>query len=744
MIKIESPDCHTSNIVHQVYSTPLEHINDLMFRQELLTHRAIIHFQKRFNQTNREFIPGFLAISDEEINELLAIKKQKDTENQRSHKEQAINDNIELLEQQIAHRVTLSIQSEKFLPLVELAKIFNLSSVETDVLITCLASEIDQRYERFYGYLQDDISRKRPSIGLALALCNVKSYDIFTFRRIFQTNAPLLKYRLLSVSGEKNTDTPFLSRILNIDDRIVSFLLNEICFDSRIHSVLKLTQPKHFSFNKHTVDGKALQLVNDTLKKNLEKPDPRRKMIFYLHGGDQSTRNDLAVGISQIFRLPLLELQMSQNQAGTIPVADLLFYTLREALLFQAVSYIPNSNILLNNENSCDTTEESLIRLLFKMGSIIVIGGESRWTFSIPEEKFLFVPIELNDPDYDKKMTHWADALSFCDHFSEPMIVPLLSKYALSPKQINNAVARARAASEMRGQTITSSDLHMACRAQNTANLGNFAVQIQPKRTWDDLVLPAAQFKQLHDICDQITNRALVFEKWGFGNKLAYGKGLHALFSGPAGTGKTMAAEVLANELQLDIYKIDLSQVVSKYIGETEKNLNRIFSQAETGHAILLFDEADALLGKRSEVKDAHDRYANLEIAFLLQKMEDYNGVSILTTNLRHNLDDAFTRRIRFIVEFPFPDEDNRRQLWQRIWPPEAPLRKDIDFLSLSKRYKLTGGNIRNIVLSAAFYASKNGGYIEMNHLLDATKEEFRKMGRLIDDKEYCIHTIVH
>jgi len=278
---------------------------------------------------------------------------------------------------------------------------------------------------------------------------------------------------------------------------------------------------------------------------------------------------------------------------------------------------------------------------------------------------------------------------------------------------------------------ITVADLCTACRQQSNQKLTELALKIKPGYSWQDIVLPKKKITQLKEICSQVKYHHRVFEEWGFDRKLSYGKGLSVLFTGPPGTGKTMAAEVIARELQLDLYKIDLSGVVSKYIGETEKNLGEVFREAETSNAILFFDEADALFGKRTEVSDAHDRYANIETSYLLQKMEEYEGVVILATNLRENMDNAFTRRIRFIVEFPFPDEENRHHIWKKQFPKEAPLNKDIDYKFLSKQFRVAGGNIKNIALNAAFLAAQNGKVIRMEHILQSTRTEFEKIGKL-------------
>ena len=279
-------------------------------------------------------------------------------------------------------------------------------------------------------------------------------------------------------------------------------------------------------------------------------------------------------------------------------------------------------------------------------------------------------------------------------------------------------------------------DLFSAAREQSGRDLEALAQKLEPIYTWKDIVLPEDSLAQLREICQRVAHRHRVLAEWGFDRKLSLGKGVNALFAGPSGTGKTMAAEVIANELGLDLYKIDLSGVVSKYIGETEKNLDRVFRAAENSNAILFFDEADALFGKRSEVRDSHDRYANIEISYLLQKMEEYDGVAVLATNLRQHLDESFIRRLTFTIHFPFPDEASRRCIWARIWPAETPLGEDADPDLLAHRFKLSGGNIKNIALAAAFLAAEAGGPVTMAHLLLATRREYQKMGKALSESE--------
>ena len=253
-------------------------------------------------------------------------------------------------------------------------------------------------------------------------------------------------------------------------------------------------------------------------------------------------------------------------------------------------------------------------------------------------------------------------------------------------------------------------------------------------------MLPVDSTQQLHEICEQVRHRARVFEAWEFDRKLSLGKGLNALFCGPSGTGKTMAAGIVARELGLDLYKIELSGVVSKYIGETEKNLARVFDEAEATSAILFFDEADALFGKRSEVKDAHDRYANVETSYLLQRMEEYEGISILATNLRRNMDDAFVRRIAFVVQFPEPEEPERLRIWQGVFPEALPRRDDIDLAFMARQFKLSGGHIKNIALSAAFLSATDGTAMSMRHIVRATRRELQKMGKSVASVEFGVY----
>jgi hypothetical protein len=334
--------------------------------------------------------------------------------------------------------------------------------------------------------------------------------------------------------------------------------------------------------------------------------------------------------------------------------------------------------------------------------------------------------VETPWPDLAERRAAWAALTGGAD------VAETAAKFRLSLGQVEEAAAIARQEAWARGDERPSrDDLDLGARQASSTGLGELAVRLEPAFVWGDLVLPERQCTVLASISGYLRHRDLVLSEWGYERTVARTQGLKVLFAGESGTGKTMAAQVLARELGLDLFRIDLATVVSKYIGETEQNLDRIFAAAEGSNAILFFDEADALFGKRSEVRDSHDRYANVETAYLLQKMEAYSGAVILATNFRQNLDGAFLRRLDFLIDFPFPEADDRRRLWERLLPPTAPLAADLDVGELAERFKLAGGSIRNASLAAAFMAAEEGGAIGMRLVVRAVALEYEKLGRL-------------
>jgi SpoVK/Ycf46/Vps4 family AAA+-type ATPase len=344
--------------------------------------------------------------------------------------------------------------------------------------------------------------------------------------------------------------------------------------------------------------------------------------------------------------------------------------------------------------------------------------------------------IRIDAADFETRRRAWVHALQ--DSVADLDAGRLADVFAFSGNRIGQTASLARAHAMLRGpedERPTMSDVLAAGRDLTTPNLQQFAIAVEPRFGWDDLVLPEDRMRHLRSIASHLRHRSRVYRDWGFGTKVARGRGLSILFSGAPGTGKTMAAEVLARELSLLLFQIDLSTVVSKYIGETERNLSVIFAEAEMSQSLLFFDEADALFGKRTEVKDAHDRYANMEVNYLLQRIEQFKGLVVLATNFQKNLDDAFLRRLQYVIEFPYPDEDARQQIWKRHFPGNAPRDTDLDLAFLASQFKLAGGSIRNVVVEAAFLAAEEGGAevkIAMRHVIEALKHEHQKQGKLL------------
>ena len=403
----------------------------------------------------------------------------------------------------------------------------------------------------------------------------------------------------------------------------------------------------------------------------------------------------------------------------------------RDAVLSQFALYLDTSKLDLDDRAMKDSVDD----LIECFGVFIIVGSEECWSSGRN-----MLSVHVPKPDADAQRQLWRQALANANPPLDGFIDDVVQQFDFGPDAIAQAVAMAKGRARLQATggddvDLTSEDLWQACREHAGRRMEELAQHVVSPHTWDDIVLPKDVFSQLEEIASQVAYRARVYEDWGFGARLGRGRGIGALFSGSSGTGKTMAAEVLANYLKLDLYRIDLASVVSKYIGETEKNLKKVFDAAEQSGAILFFDEADALFGKRTEVKDSHDRYANIEVNYLLQRMEDYRGLAILATNRKSALDRAFLRRLRFLVDFPFPDAESRRNIWKKVFPPLADV-GDLDYDVLS-RLEIPGGNIKNIALNAAFLAASEGSAIEMNHVMHAVRREYTKVEKMVTESEF-------
>jgi hypothetical protein len=582
------------------------------------------------------------------------------------------------------------------------------------------------------------MSRKQPSPGLVLSLCCDRPAQQLSARAVLGSLAPLRHYRIVEVADDAGT-SPWFSRPLRIDERIVSFLLDDRSVDGRIGAYVSwLDSDPDAIYLTRSQRAELAKLIEPAIRWMSAGP-VRQKPVMYLYGGRNTGAEAMVRESARRLGLPVLAIDAELLCEPSLDFDQMVFLLFREGLLSQAALFLQNVDRALDQDLG-GLRYRALVRHVAEMGGIVFLSGERSWRWPLPPEPIVLRPVELRPGGFIEQLETWRALVG--TEIADADLHRLMSRHPLAPGAITAAwrLARTLAGLGGAGQPVAIEHLEEACRAQARAPASGLARRIEPKHGWEDIVLPAVQLEQLRAVCSQAKHLATVYGAWGFERKLSLGKGLNALFSGPPGTGKTMAAEVIAADLQVEILKIDLSQIVSKYIGETEKNLRQLFEQAAAAHAILFFDEADALLGKRSEVKDAHDRYANTEVAYLLQKMEEYEGITILATNLRQNMDEAFTRRMRFIVEFPFPEEDDRLRIWQGVWPKEVPLAKDVDLPQLARQFRLSGGGIRNIALAAAFLAAEHDQPVTMGHLMHATKRELQKMGRLINENEYRKH----
>ncbi|HSR29396.1 MAG TPA: ATP-binding protein [Anaerolineae bacterium] len=631
--------------------------------------------------------------------------------------------------------------------LEQLAHAFSLDEFDLDTLLICLAPTLDLRYERLYGYLQDDVTRKLPRVSLVLdLLAPPDPAERMPLLLRFAPDAPVFKYHLLErANGPEVPKLPLLSQTLRVDGTIVAWLLGGYQPHDELGSHVTLGWPDESEEDvllSNVASSKALiECVSDGDGVS-SVGDP----VVVFHGADKLAQEAAARRLAARVERPLLAVDLAAvTESGVAPLRALRL-ALRDARLNSALPYLSGWDACLPAPGQSDAKElvpplPDLLAELCGYPDLVLVAGQTAWQPAGIDRQRPFLWVEFPVPEHAHRQALWQHFLAAGTGMSSTGLdtVPVAGQFALSSGQIRDAVASACDRAFQADRELQSEDLFVAARAHSSPHLGSLARQIVPRYTWDDIVLAPDQLALLHEVVDTVRERPLVLRDWGVGRKLASSEGVTMLFSGEPGTGKTMAAEVMAAELGLDLYKIDLSTVVSKYIGETEKNLEKIFGEAQSSNAILFFDEADAIFGKRSEVKDAHDRYANLEISYLLQRMEMYDGVTILATNLRANLDEAFTRRLQFAVDFAFPDEEYRLRIWQTLMPEDVPRDPDLDLELLARRFKLAGGNIRNILVGAAFLAAADGRRLGMRHLLHGTRRELQKMGRLVNESDMRI-----
>jgi hypothetical protein len=595
-------------------------------------------------------------------------------------------------------------------PAIEsLRELFGLSRFERDLLLLCAGVELDYQFARVIARVSGRETVTAPTFSLAMAVLDAPHWSAVT------PAGPLRQWRLIEMA-----DSPTLtSAPLRIAERVLHYLTGCLYLDEQLSGLVESLEPGETLVDPHAVVSAMVA------RAWIETATDERPPVIQIVSPD----HDSALGIA-INAITRLGMQAALTRAESIP-ADI---RQREELarLWERESVLGSRVLVLDctgNEDSSPATEQPSARFIERIASPVVTL--SRRPLALGRTAVRFDVAGLGKAGRESV---WREALAQFPFDLNGTASALAEQFHLDAaviRDIARDVSMRVGTDDPYRMPILIRDL---CRERTRPRLDRLAQRIDPAAGWDDLVLPAPQRGILRDIAMHVRHRQRVYGDWGFSARGLRGLGISALFSGPSGTGKTMAAEVLASELDLDLYRIDLSRVVSKYIGETEKNLAGLFDAAEGNGVILLFDEADALFGKRSEVRDSHDRYANIEVSYLLQRMETYSGLAILTTNLKSALDQAFLRRIRFVMQFPFPDAPARAEIWRRVFPSETPLsRVDVEKLS---RLGLAGGNIRNIALNAAFLAVEAEEPVGMHHLLHATRSEATKLERPLADSE--------
>jgi SpoVK/Ycf46/Vps4 family AAA+-type ATPase len=686
----------TANGKHSERVALYPELHAALHRLELMLQREVLRLRARHQLVEHDFRGMF--ISDEHVDVLFQSAGES------SPALRSLSDQIDML--------AASERYNESSPLAQLAALFGLTQAERDILLIALAPALDSRFEIFYAYVQNDVARKAPTVDLTLKLLREDFEERLGLQHCFHWDQPLRKHQLLTLSAPpSNPAAPLLAHALRIDPRVVAFLLRQDTLDETIRPFTKVVEAD--------VELWALPFSLDLLQR-LDRAAAALSEaggLICLHGAQGVGKQRVATALCTRQGWNLLAADWDaarQNGQAEMHLARIR----REAILRGAAVY------LHGEKEALPDVSEMHVPLFW---------GQVRpmTTVDVDARHFIFA---LPKPDYEQRLRLWQEHLTSFPQDADLSFSDVANKFTLTEGQIRRAARQVAAALTTRppaARQVMDADLHEAARWCSNQALRELARKLTPKYTWADAILTPLCARQLREIYLSVKHRHTVYGEWGFDDKLAYGKGVTALFYGPSGTGKTMVAGILAHELGLDLYQIDLSTVVSKYIGETEQNLSRIFHAAEASNAILFFDEADALFGKRSEVKDARDRYANIEVAYLLQKMEEYDGIAILATNLHGNIDDAFARRLHHTVEFKQPDVKMREQLWRSVFPVQTPLSPELDFAFLARQFEITGGNIRNAALSAAFLAADAAQPVSMEMIITAVARELQKMRKL-------------
>ncbi len=712
------------------YGSPREHLEELVGLVGQLVERQIVaHWELGLLPRVKDEFSGTF-VSGSEVQALMAggFHPSDEGQSKLAELDQAIAARAEAIEARLAR----SRDDGQPMPFDHLRATFGLSATEQRALAVLVAVETSQRLRQLMRYLVNEANRVHADVGLLELL--VYSARETRDRLVYELgpDAPLFRYRLLEPVGRaQGDDAPWLLRAMRVNRRVLELLHGAVRLDREIARVAELIESPPSS---------DTLLIDDTLKTEVTEllraavtaaASATTAPAVVLSGNEGAGRKSLICGAARLLGFAVLRVRCSDLPRDPTQLETLSRALVREALLFRAVPMFEDIQAL-----APDPTRELTDRArMIDNAALASFHGPVAATCPRMDAR----PVSLRrgivvrdvplPPEWHRAEL-WRRALA--EQAPDLDFDRAAARYPITGGLIQRAAASASALALARGEAVTDADIHAGLRSALDVKLSTLGVRVTWRQTWDDLVLPDDSISEVREFIARVRHRRRVYDEWGFKRKLAKGLGLSALFSGPPGTGKTMVAGIIADELNLDLYQIDLSRIVSKYVGETEKNLANLFDAAEAGHAILLFDEADSLFAKRTEVQSSVNRYANLEVNYLLQRMEAFNGITILTTNLDSSIDDAFRRRLSFRVNFPMPEPEDRERLWKSMLPSEAQVDGEVDFELLSDKYEMSGGYIRNAVLRAAFLAADEDSAITMGHLRRAANLEYVAMGKVI------------
>jgi hypothetical protein len=676
-------------------------LRDDLARLDVLLHREILRLRGAY-QLSLDELRG-LYVSDEQVDALLARARPADGD-----------DSLEALTREAD---ALAARADETSPITRLARELGLAPFERDVLLLAAAPELDTKYDTLYAYLNNHVARRHPTVSLALRLFG---RDRPQARALLHRSARLFREALVEPVDPPADNRTDLASAFALAPAVTATLLGLPAFDARLAASVDTIEP----------DGAPLGAAAEAALAHAAGALRGRSDSPLIIIESEAAQAPAAAAAHLLAALGHATLRLD---GATLPAERPLLASLALlARLRRAGLYLDISD--WNHDNSQRLLPAAVATLArARVPLVLAIPPQQPWRPFLRGLPALRVVLDAPEPAERRAL--WSAALARAAVPADAAAIAAVSeRFRLGPSQIASAAA-ALALDRPAAAFASAESVLTAARAESAGDLDKLAAAVPRRHAWADLVLPPVIVRRLRELAGAIRSRATVFGEWGFGARS--GRGLMALFSGASGTGKTMSASVIARDLGLDLHRVDLASVVSKYIGETEKNLARVFDAARAANSILFFDEADALLGRRSEVKDAHDRYANIEVAFLLQRMEDHDGVVILASNLAKNIDQAFTRRMHYVVEFPRPDAPLRERLWRRIFPPAAPLAADVDFAFLARQFDLTGGDIKTTALDAAFLAAGQGRGVTMSDLVGAVARQLIKQGRPLASSDF-------